>query len=660
MKTARLFFIEISIALLFLVLIGRLFYIQVLNNKKYVTASQRQSRQRIVLGARRGAIMDARGRVMAKSVDKGLSLAQVHARLEAPAEAALFSITGSDGVSRKRIYPYGYPAGPILGFTGRDGNGLSGVEHAFETALQGESGWAFVHRDGLNNRYTKAGLRRHKPRNGSNVYLTIDMDIQKIVRTVLSQVVSQLGAQSAMGIVMEPRSGRILALCDVPGFNPNEPSRFSLSARKSRCISSIYEPGSTYKVITAAAALEEKLLARQDIIDGGNGEYRVYDQVIRDRRAFGELTFEQALSISSNVCFAKISSKLGNQKLYDYSREFGFGAPTGIPLSGEEAGLLAPVNKWSGRTAATVSIGQEISVTLLQMAAAFAAVANDGILIEPRLISHIQHCDGKTETFKESRLVRRVVSAETSETLRRMMQAVVDSGTGTRARMENITIAGKTGTSQKIDSTTNAYSHSRYWSSFIGFAPADDPILLCGVVVDEPAGGQSGGVAAAPAFRDIINRIIGDPKLPYAEQFICDAINKKPLPSEQKNMPALVGLDRDDARKVMLDAALPFSIVGNGATITHQTFAPGTRVRTALKVTLYAESDGKHLSTARTSFMPNCIGKDARDAVNAALLAGLRPHIKGMGLVTRQFPGVGTIINRAQPCTLYCTLREAT
>lgn len=636
MNKARLIFVSFLLALCFCLLIGRLFQVQIFKGGEYAKRCRQQSKLRTLIYARRGSIIDRKGRTMAKSV------------------------------SGKRLYPYGDLAGAVLGYTGKDGNGLAGVEYAFDTFLMGEDGWRIVQKDGINNRYSRIGMPNKPSENGSDIYLTIDVQAQKIVEKVLRQTVETFKARGGMCIIMDPETGSILAMANEPSFNPNTWKNCSPGDRSNRCISYNYEPGSTFKIITTAATLQEDIKSEKDVINGNQGKYKIYDQVICDYKPFGDLTFTEALSLSSNVCYAKIATELGNKRLYKYTRNFGFGGISGIELPGEEAGIVHPVDKWSGRTLVTMAIGQELSVTLLQMMVAFSAVANGGILIEPHIIQQIVDQDGSVEKEKVLRAKRRVISEDVALRLRRMMKKVVSNGTARRVALPGLSIAGKTGTSQKIDKEAGTYSDSKVWASFIGFAPVEKPVLVCGVVIDEPANGEVGGVAAGPAFRRILQRIISRPDLEYAEKLInADAVdsgdtreNREPY-TPRRRLPYICGMNRASVVSFLTAENIPFEIVGTGNRIAYQAPPPGKAFTGGTKLILYThEGDEKEANThtvARRVRVPKCVGKDLRDAINALNLKGLVPYVKGTGVVRKQKPAFGVITQSAVTCTLVCS-----
>jgi cell division protein FtsI/penicillin-binding protein 2 len=641
----RLYFISILLSLGGVLIIARLFSIQVLDSKRYAERSRDQTQHRHILTAQRGSILDRKGVVLASSIEHSISVKP---------EVLGVNASGQRQTQLKRVYPLGDIAGPLLGYVGTDGYGLGGVEFAFDNFLRGEDGWTILQKDGRNKKYRKIGLPSKEPRNGYNLVLSIDSDIQKIVQTVLRQTVSNLNAKSGVCIVMDPHSGRVLAMANEPSFNPNVPLHYSLAQRQNRCISANYEPGSTFKLITAAAALQENIKKESDLIFGNNGVFQVYDQVIRDHVPYGYLTFTDALAKSSNVCFAKIANDVGNETLYRYTRDFGFGTKTRIDLPGEESGIVHPVRSWSGRTRVTMAIGQEIMVTFQQMVLPFAAVANGGILVTPRIYERIESRNGEIIDSSEYKPVRRILSEDVASRLRVMLRKVVDEGTGKNAAIEGVSVAGKTGTAQKPDSGT--YSQTRSWSSFIGFVPAENPVLLCGVMIDEPARGEMGGVAAAPAFRKMMSQIISHPELEFAQKIL----RKNKAEPEQKKqdkketvVPFLCGLDRKRAEQLADSAGIRCRLSGNGSKVTYQIPSPGTVLRSGSEVVLYFD-----LPESRPGVeveVPSCVGKDLRDAVNMVNLRGLKPFAVGAGTVRRQNPAQGLHVKSAEVCTLFCS-----
>jgi cell division protein FtsI/penicillin-binding protein 2 len=640
---ARLIFISIIFVLGGMAIVTRLFTIQVLDSKRYVERSKDQTQQRLILTANRGNILDRNCSELATSIENDFVVNSQMTGIK----------LSNEKQSVKRVYPIGEIGGSVLGYIGADGYGLGGVEFIFDNYLRGEDGWIILQKDGRNHKYRKIGLPVKEPRKGYDVVLTIDSKIQKIVHAALKKSVTVLNAKGGMCIVMDPKNGKVFAMANEPSFNPNHASSYPLDQRKNKCISYVYEPGSTFKLITAAAALQEKCFKEDDLLYGDNGVFRIYDQMIRDHSPFGYLTFSKALSYSSNVCFAKIASKIGNKTMFNYTRNFGFGTKTGIDLPGEEEGILHPVRSWSGRTLVTMAIGQEISSTLLQMVLPFAAVANGGILINPLVYEKIVDNRGDIIDSAECKVVRRVLSEQVAARLRIMLKDVVENGTGKNARIEGITVAGKTGTSQKPDSGT--YSQTSNWSSFIGFAPVENPLLLCGVVIDEPAGGEMGGAAAAPVFRNILTQIISHPDLEFAQKIL----KNKPVPVPDKNrhqrLPVLCGKTRREAESLLDSLNIKYEFSGNGNHVVFHLPAEGYFIDKSEKLVLYTDKQKPQDGQMK---VPDCIGKDLRDAINLISIEGFKPFAIGCGIVKKQTPIGGSVVRSTEICTLYCSFES--
>jgi membrane peptidoglycan carboxypeptidase len=442
------------------------------------------------------------------------------------------------------------------------------------------------------------------------------------------------------------------------------PVRYTLDQRLNKCVGYTYEPGSTFKVVTASCALQERVKREADTIDGQGGVFEIYDEKIRDEKPYGRLSFTEALAYSSNVCFAKIATAVGSGRLYRYARDFGLGDRCGIRLPGEECGVVHPIDKWSGRTLVTMAIGQEVSVTLLQMASIYCAIANDGILCEPRIFDKIVSADGLVIDSSEYRPVRRVIRADIAQRLSAMLAEVVKKGTGVKAAVPGVTVAGKTGTAQKIDKQTGTYSMTRGWASFIGFAPVARPQLLCAVLIDEPLHGEMGGTAAAPAFAKIMNQIISHPQLEYAERMLgrqspaSDGTPDTGCGLPQLRVPQMCGMPVQRALTIVSLEHIPCEVIGNGQKIDNQEPGAGNALLDGAKLVLYTDA-AVVAQPAEGIRMPDCRGKELRDAVNSVNMRGLVPCVVGAGFVMRQFPTGGIAVRRAEACTLFCSFAVA-
>jgi len=401
----------------------------------------------------------------------------------------------------KRFYPRGELAAHLLGWAGMDNEGMEGLELALDDVVAGSSGRVLALRDARGKKFMK--LIQRAPQPGNSVVLAIDEPIQYIAQRELERAMEETRAAAGTVIVTDPRTGDILAMANLPTFNPNRPGDSPAAARKNRAVVDTYEPGSTLKVITMAAALEKGLVRPSEVIDCERGAIRIGRARIRDHKPFGLLTASEILQESSNVGAIKIGMRLGEQDLYDYLRRFGLGERTGIGLPGESRGLLREPARWSRVSQASLSFGQEIGVTPLQLVTAISAVANGGRLQPPRLVLSVLDTEGRVLEERAPRPSRRVIEEETARALRRMMLSVVEEGTAKAARIDGFSVAGKTGTAQKIG-PEGTYSPDRFVASFAGFVPASRPELAILVVLDEPRGNlYHGGDIAAPVFRRI-------------------------------------------------------------------------------------------------------------------------------------------------------------
>jgi len=406
-----------------------------------------------------------------------------------------------------RFYPNGNISAQLIGYTDPDNHGLTGLEQEFDQYLTGTAGWVVRQLSGKgkvlpNNRFPKK-----RPLDGSNIQLTIDLDYQVVLHEELRRRIDETSAISAMGILMNPQTGAILAMVSIPDFDANYPAKFPMETHKNRVLTDQFEPGSTFKFVAAAAALKHDLVNLQEEFFCENGQYTFAGQVVNDHEDYGLLTFPQIIENSSNVGMIKIAERIGPNRLYRACRDFGFGMPTHISFSGESAGTLRRLENWSGFSLASVTIGQEVAVTTLQLAMAYSAIANGGFLMKPRLVSQIVNNTGKPIYREEPEVLRKISEPSVMKDLTAMLIQVVETGTGTSARIPGWSIAGKTGTAEKF--IDGEYSASKYISNFAGFFPAENPQIVGVLVLNEPRYGLHwGGIGAAPIFRRVIKRII--------------------------------------------------------------------------------------------------------------------------------------------------------
>jgi cell division protein FtsI/penicillin-binding protein 2 len=433
------------------------------------------------------------------------------------------------------VYPNGSLAAHALGFVGTENGsnrvsqtvGRDGVELVLNSALSGVAGWRLTQTDRQKRELVALRDEDVQARDGLNVVLTIDAAIQHIVETSLADALQKHTPISITAVVTRPRTGEILAMVTLPNFDPNNPGASSADARRNRVISDVMEPGSTFKIVVVSGALNEGAVRWADTFDCEQGHFAFAGRVLHDHEPFGILTTESIITKSSNIGAAKIGIRLGEGRLYDYVRDFGFGQRTGISLPGEARGILYPVKDWSKVSIAQIPMGQGVAVTRLQMIMAMSALANDGWLMRPMLVNRLEDRNGNVVQQYAPQRVRQVVSESTDKLMVEALKTVVTpDGTAPGAAMKDYTGAGKTGTAQKVENGT--YAEHKFYSSFVGFFPADNPELCISVVMDEPKEGYYGGQVCGPVFKEIAERCASYLNIP-ADKNLQPAASSPPL-----------------------------------------------------------------------------------------------------------------------------------
>jgi cell division protein FtsI (penicillin-binding protein 3) len=412
---------------------------------------------------------------------------------------------------QRRSYPYQTLAAQVVGFSDAADDGKAGIEQSQDDILHGAIIKKLQERDRFGRVYDETVFERDAP---SDVVLTIDAAYQYIAEQALERGVRASEAKSGMAIVMVPKTGEILALANYPTFDPNTITDAAAEHISNKAIQSVYSPGSVFKIVTYGSALEKKLFTPDDQIDSGNGTIEIAKHKFTDSHAIGRVSYTQALAHSSNVCAIKTGMSVGREGFFAMLQRMGFGTRTGIELPAETAGIVRSLDKWNGDSLASMSIGYEISVTALQMTTAFATIANNGIRAQPHIIKEIRRSNEQPKEMTQPQ-VAQVVTAETARALRTMLRQVVLTGTGRRAQLNGYSAAGKTGTAWKFNAVSKSVDSSKYISSFIGMAPAENPEIVVAVVMDEPkkAGARDGGMVSAPVFREIAQRILTEMKI---------------------------------------------------------------------------------------------------------------------------------------------------
>lgn len=532
----------------FALLVVRAVDLTVVSGPDFARRARRQHRQTVTLVPQRGPIVDRNGHLLASSLNVpsiyvrprqwkpaddarlpelgkalGVPVATLRTKVAStqpfvwlkrqatPQQAQAAARLGIAAVGQmeeaRRFYPHGQLGAHVVGYVNVDSQGLAGIERRFDKQIRGDAHEVEVARDAHGRVFYKAVLGE-KPLEGARVETTLDAHIQAIAERELAAGVADAKARAGAAIVLDPRTGEVLALASHPSFNPNDPGNRVGAEWKNRARNRIltdpYEPGSTYKGILAAAALDRGVVRPGDTLFCENGRYRYANRVIHDVHGYGWLTMAEAIQVSSNICATKIAERLGRERYFQYIRDFGFGQRLGIELPGEEPGILREVGTWARIDLATHSYGQGVSVTPLQLAAAFGALANGGVLMRPHLVRRVVAPTGAVLEETTPTAIRRVVKPETARVATAILRRVVEErrGTGGKARIEGYPVAGKTGTAQKVTPGARGYS-GKYIGSFVGYLPADDPRAVILVMIDEPAGRGFGGTVAAPVFQRI-------------------------------------------------------------------------------------------------------------------------------------------------------------
>ena len=520
----------------------------------------------------------------------------------------------------KRYYPNGSLAAHVLGYVGLDGKGLGGVEQFYNAKISGEAGHLLVEKDAYGKAYESYEIAS-KP--GQSVILTIDQTIQYQAEQALQAAVQRSHAKSGTVIVLDPRSGEILALANAPTFDPNKVSEAKPETRSNWALQNIYEPGSTFKVVAFSAALEKKLVNINDHIDCQMGAITVAGRVVHDHHPFGSLTIPEALAKSSNVAAIKLGMRVGDPTMYDYIKRFGFGSKTGIELPGETNGILRKVERWQPSSIGSIAIGQEVGVTPVQMVAAFGALANDGVRIAPHLIREVRDAGGNV-VYRAQPEQRRVISAETAIALRGMLEGVTLNGTAKKAQLDGYSAAGKTGTAQKIDPKTKAYSSTKFVGSFVGFAPVSNPQVVIIVVIDEPAGAYHGGDVAAPVFREVAEQVL--PTLNVMPD-IETTSTPDLIAQDNTNPERAAKLQEEQAHSEEQRKATMPTVDSNGGRGGEVVYAAATK---------------------KAMLMPDLRGRSVRDVARTCAQLGLQVEARGEGRVLKQNPSAGTEVSTGQ------------
>ncbi len=652
-RSVRMFVVVTCGVLVWFLLVSGLARIQIAEHDRFNTLAEKQHNLRVVIPFMRGRILDRRGTLLAGSISSPSVIANPAQIADAAAVSRVLGpLVGSYGdvlferlsdrrkkfvwIRRKvdpalwesieaknlpgvyripeidRVNPSGPLARQVVGSTDVDGVGLGGIEKQFDRLLRGTPGWQVLQRVPSSESRPVCTYPCRPPVNGCDIVLTLDSDMQSATESELRKAIERCGARWGMALVMDPSTGEILAMASEDGTKGGMEV-----PRGNRCVVSQFEPGSTFKLITYSAALEEKVVSPDDRFYGWHGKKDFGTYTIRDAKEYDTLTVQRAFELSSNIVTAQVAEALGREKLYAYARDFGFGTLTGIALPGEVPGMLHKPSDWSGRSLETISIGHEVAVNLVQLCSAFSAIANDGVLMEPRIVREIRGSDGEPRETFPPMPVRRVVSVETARTMRRFLEGVVRRGTGKAAAVGNWPTGGKSGTAQMLRAD-GRFSNTDFISSFIGFVPVGNPKVVAAVILVDPSGISAGGLVAGPAFRNILTRAM------------CTDLSDSFLPELQREAV------RGWLRAKTAEGAAAADAGSHGEHFA-QAAAPAARPGRAK--------------------MPDLRGLPMRVAKRLLLEAGAAVCCRGGGTVASQSPPAGSDLGRASAPVLTGTMR---
>lgn len=642
--------------------VGRLSYLQLFCYSEYLAKAQHQQQRIFEISPMRGTIYDRKGRELAVSLpmdsvfadptdisDVPMVARLISPVLDVPAEEIESKIGQSrtpvrlakklspDAVRRianmnlrgvffekenRRAYPERELAASVLGYVDVDEKGLGGIEYSLDKQIRGRPGKVMVMADGRRQYYDRREMAADP---GANVTLTIDETIQYIAEKELDRAIEETHARAGTVVVQDPNSGDLLAVANWPTFDPNDPGKYSDEERSDRAISAAYEPGSTFKVITLTGGIENGVVTPDDLIDCQMGSILVGGRLIHDWHRFGVLSVRGILANSSDVGAIKVALRLGAPRFYDTIRAFGIGQATGIELPGENRGLLRPIENWSANSIGSLAMGQEVSVTPIQIVSAISAIANGGTLFRPHILREIQ--GDAPAWIHNAPAPHQATDAKTAAALRGMMEDVMIEGTGKHSQLDGYTSGGKSGTAQQIDPATGRYSATRYNASFVGFAPVNNPAVTILAVLDSPVGPHHGGQVGGPIFKRVAEQVLAYLGVPH----------DVPSPSD-------VETAKNEARRRGSDVTSQDAKTDDS---TRESFAASigmTRKMEAAPIAAFAEQD--------FIAVPSLAGESVRGVTEECSRLGLAPTLIGNGIAIEQFPEAGTQVQRGSRVTV--------
>jgi cell division protein FtsI (penicillin-binding protein 3) len=706
----RVNFFAVIFCILFTAVLVRLFTIQVMESEKYRIAAKKQYETKIVLYPSRGLIFDRNMNLLVSNSYR-VSLAVDPNMVEEPEKLAdilagkfnkdrneyLQKITAENTsfiyLERKvdpenvggldtlkmpglivlteptRVYNYGYLASQLVGFTNNENRGQMGIELSLNDKLAGKDGFMIMQKDGRGNTRPAMNYPRKEPVKGNNVVLTLDINIQRIVEEELAKGVREFQADGGKVVVMSTQTGEILGMSSYPTFDPNNITSADSMGMKNKVLSDIFEPGSTFKLITAAGSLEENLVDVSTIINTQAGS----DITVKDEHGASSMTFQQVLENSSNVGMMKTARMLGPERVYKYARDFGIGIYTGVELPGENRGFLKRPVDFTPQTLEYMAIGYQVMINEMQLATAYATIANSGMMMAPYIVKRELGLDGKVIFENKPTQVRQVVSQTTAQKINMLLYGAVQRGTGTIAQVEGVNVSGKTGTAQRL--VNGQYSSNHHNASFVGFFPSENPVILIAVVIDNPKSGQFyGGHVSAPIFKSIATRIIGYKGLSdYSSAQLINANYEKlhhdeyqfaTLTDNEIYLPNLVNLREADALDILKEKGILYEVVKDKTdmksndsyeyVVADQFPAANTLMKLSSKEIVKIHVVKKTSGEKNLYKVPDVTNQSLRKAINTMVNAGFSVHISGSGKVIGQDPKPDSKELYKTQVTLYC------
>lgn len=698
--------------ILFTAVVVKLFVIQVMDAEKYKIAAKKQYETKVVLYPSRGLIFDRNMNLLVSNSYR-VSLAVDPNMVEEPEKLAdilagkfnkdrneyLQKITAENTsfiyLERKvdpenvggldtlqipglivmteptRVYNYGYLASQILGFTNNENQGQMGIEMSLNNKLAGKDGFMIMQKDGKGNTRPALNYPRKEPVKGNNVVLTIDINIQRIIEEELAKGVREFNADGGKVVVLSTQTGEILGMSSYPTFDPNNISSADTVGMRNKVLSDIYEPGSTFKLITAAGSLEENLVDVSTIINTQSSE----DITVKDEHGSSSMTFQQALEQSSNIGMMRTARTLGSERLYKYARDFGFGIYTGVELPGENRGLLKRPVDFTPQTLEYMAIGYQVMVNGMQLATAYSTIANNGMMMAPYIVKRELGLDGKVLFENKPTEVRQVISQTTAQKINMLLYGAVQRGTGTIAKVEGVNVSGKTGTSQRL--VNGQYSSASHNASFVGFFPSENPVILITVIIDNPKSGQYyGGAVSAPIFRNIATRIVGYKGLSdYSSAQLINANYEKLNHNEYEfatftenelYLPNLVNLREKDALDILKEKGIRYEVVKDktdmkSGEISNYEYIVADQYPSANSLFKLNGEEYVKLHLVRRKpgeqnlyLVPDVTNQSLRKAINTLVAAGFNVQISGSGKVIGQSPKPESKELQKTTVTIFC------